>query len=358
MTAHPPLNTSRYFSWSSFTVHLAKKSPEIWTQYRIFSSPSKMTLLSLMTLPWHVCRVSVHHALKLDVLLVLPKFLNVLLFYFCNLIHLFQHRTYMSTQPRNTTSIYWPDTTFIVRIPVPRPIRHVMFLCVVTMEMTKQMMNSRQTPDWLSTARYSSFAMGMTALKLQGRNSVYRNQRFTLQTCMFCKCSVYSHVWVQFYWRYCCLVAQLVCSLWGLVSWTTIKIRLGLRSAFLCLGRALVVSSLDGKTGLLLSVSGAMDRTGSRATAPADHREKINACRHKQYHLNKTGHAAQTCLRKQHWLENWLPVPQEKICMQHNQGKSVDIKPPGLNLLSLGKGLRPLLRSDFCGTLLQGRTPS
>jgi hypothetical protein len=104
-TAHSPLNTSKYLSWSSSTVHLANKSSETWTQYRIFSSPSKMTLLSLMTLLWHVCRVSVYHALKLGVLLVLPKFLNVLLFYFCSLIHLIQHRTYMSAQSRIISSI-------------------------------------------------------------------------------------------------------------------------------------------------------------------------------------------------------------------------------------------------------------
>jgi hypothetical protein len=46
-----------------------------------------------MTLLWHVGRVFVHHALKLGVLLALPKALEILLFYFCSLIHLIQRRT-------------------------------------------------------------------------------------------------------------------------------------------------------------------------------------------------------------------------------------------------------------------------
>lgn len=58
-----------------------------------------MTLLSLTTLLWHVSCVSVHHILKLYVLLLLPKVLDVLLFNLCSLFHLIRHCTYISPNP-------------------------------------------------------------------------------------------------------------------------------------------------------------------------------------------------------------------------------------------------------------------
>lgn len=66
----------------------------------------QMSLLSLMTLLWLLCRVSIRHAVSLGVLRVLPKVLTFLLTYFSLLMHLLiNHRTYTHPETQHTSGI-------------------------------------------------------------------------------------------------------------------------------------------------------------------------------------------------------------------------------------------------------------